>query len=304
MKILLATDGFERSLAATHLLEAAGRRAGNTVTVLSVAAMASSTPDWPPPYLEAALGEDRERAKHIASAAADHLHQAGFMAEAEMAEGHPGAEIVAMAERGGYGLTLLGSSRHGWLGTRLLGSTGTFVLHGAPASVLLVQQPPATPERCRVLIATDGSAWSRFAVSTFEAFADPGRCDVHVLCVAEPPPRLDSPNYPAGILPLYPPTFYSQQDYDGLVRSRSQWAQTAADGAAERLRAAGFTVDVAVASGSPRAILLEEATEGNFDLVVAGSRGLGPVRRALMGSVSEPLAHHARATLVGRSETS
>jgi nucleotide-binding universal stress UspA family protein len=45
--------------------------------------------------------------------------------------------------------------------------------------------------------------------------------------------------------------------------------------------------------------LLSEARAVGADLVVVGARGLGGLRRAI-GSVSDKLARHAPATLVGR----
>ena len=167
MKVLLAADGSEPALAALGLMEAVGRRSGLTVTALSVASLSTVTPDWPPASLEGAVTKDAERARGIASAAAQRLHDAGFTAESETAEGHAGEQIVAAVEHCGYGLTVMGSGRHRWLSSRLLGSTGTFVLHACPASVLLVHEPPPAGEPCRVLVATDGSAWSRLAVSVF-----------------------------------------------------------------------------------------------------------------------------------------
>jgi nucleotide-binding universal stress UspA family protein len=52
----------------------------------------------------------------------------------------------------------------------------------------------------------------------------------------------------------------------------------------------GVEVDAMVLSGSP-AEVLAEAAAGDVDLVVAGSRGQGAVARALLGSVSDRLAH-------------
>ena len=58
-----------------------------------------------------------------------------------------------------------------------------------------------------------------------------------------------------------------------------------------------------VATGNPTQQLLEEAHSGSFDLVAVGSRGLGPFRRALLGSVSDHVVRHSRAALVGRRLT-
>jgi nucleotide-binding universal stress UspA family protein len=54
---------------------------------------------------------------------------------------------------------------------------------------------------------------------------------------------------------------------------------------------AGVELDTVVLSGAPAEVLAEAAAAGDVDLVVAGSRGQGAVARALLGSVTDRLAH-------------
>jgi nucleotide-binding universal stress UspA family protein len=49
-------------------------------------------------------------------------------------------------------------------------------------------------------------------------------------------------------------------------------------------------------AGDPREILTEDS--GELDLLVCGSRGYGPVRAVMLGSVSRVLAHSARCPLL------
>lgn len=77
-------------------------------------------------------------------------------------------------------------------------------------------------------------------------------------------------------------------------------AQRHADHAATRLRDSGFAVDAHIASGSAAEQLLKEAESGRFDLVAVGSRGMGPFGRTMLGSVSDHVARHCRAALIGR----
>jgi nucleotide-binding universal stress UspA family protein len=71
-----------------------------------------------------------------------------------------------------------------------------------------------------------------------------------------------------------------------------------AEEAATVLRAGGFAAETEVAAGRPATLLLERSSA--YDLVAVGSRGLGAVRRSLLGSLSDKLVRHARATLVAR----
>ena len=55
---------------------------------------------------------------------------------------------------------------------------------------------------------------------------------------------------------------------------------------------------VHVAVGHPESEILRIAEEIGADLVVVGSRGLGPLGRVLMGSVSESVVRHAHCSVL------
>jgi nucleotide-binding universal stress UspA family protein len=71
---------------------------------------------------------------------------------------------------------------------------------------------------------------------------------------------------------------------------------------AESLRRCGLNVSVDVEPGRAGELLVERAAEMFADLIVVGSRGLGPVATAIRGSVSAHLVDHAGCpVLVARS---
>jgi len=71
---------------------------------------------------------------------------------------------------------------------------------------------------------------------------------------------------------------------------------------ADALRRHGLSVETSVEHGPAADVLIDRATESFADLIVVGSRGLGPVARIVLGSVSAHLADHARCpVLVVRS---
>jgi nucleotide-binding universal stress UspA family protein len=55
------------------------------------------------------------------------------------------------------------------------------------------------------------------------------------------------------------------------------------------LRERGIEAETKIRHGDPAEELIQEATEGDYDIVVVGSRGLGPVGQLLLGSVSRKL---------------
>jgi nucleotide-binding universal stress UspA family protein len=55
----------------------------------------------------------------------------------------------------------------------------------------------------------------------------------------------------------------------------------------------GVQVDWAAREGDPAEVLVEVAAEAGADLIVIGSKGMGGVKRFVMGSVPNKVSHHA-----------
>ncbi|SNR59358.1 universal stress protein [Halorubrum vacuolatum] len=63
--------------------------------------------------------------------------------------------------------------------------------------------------------------------------------------------------------------------------------------ASERATELGATVETARGRGRPDRLIVKEAGEGEYDLVVIGSHGRDGVARVLMGSVAEKVARRS-----------
>ncbi len=294
MKVLYASDGFEPAIQAGQLLEKIGDKDRIDVTVMSVTHAGVPAPEHLPLVLDP-LPSRRKDTLAIVDAAVEKLVSAGFKASGHTAEGHPGQEIVRAVEDDWYDLVVMGAGGRSWLGARLLGSVSTYVLHSSPWSVLIVHESLAGNERARVLVGADGSRGADFSVQTLARLADPLRTEVTVMSVV---PTQSPMLFPLPGAAYVPPEAYKQNDE--IERLMNERAQRHAEHAATQLRDAGFKVEVHTTSGSPTEQLLEEAQSGQFDLVAVGSRGMGPFRRALLGSVSDHVVRHSRAALVGR----
>jgi len=61
----------------------------------------------------------------------------------------------------------------------------------------------------------------------------------------------------------------------------------------QRLKASGIGGKVKSVGGSPGAVLVKVAEEEKANLICLGSRGMGTIRRTLLGSVSDYVMHHA-----------
>jgi nucleotide-binding universal stress UspA family protein len=143
----------------------------------------------------------------------------------------------------------------------------------------------------RILLATDGSEEAELAALRAVELADATDSELHVVHVGVVPIFLKS--YP-GTLGYYG-KLYEQIEQVSKERLRKQ---------SLRVKAAGGTVAGAhLRMGAVDLEIAALAEELGVGLIVMGSRGLGGVRRALMGSVSDSVVRHAHCpVLVVRPE--
>ena len=132
----------------------------------------------------------------------------------------------------------------------------------------------------RILLATDGSECAETAGRVAVDLATRSGAELEVVHAFEfVPPR----EYAGVALRLRSPVEFAKQ------------GQRVLDEHVGRIEEMGGEVaESHLCMGSPVDQILCQAEETNADLVVVGRRGLGGVKRLLMGSVSEGLVHHAR----------
>jgi nucleotide-binding universal stress UspA family protein len=260
--------------------------------------VATVTPSWSldPGHILLELDPIEARRKdseELVRYAGSRLSEAGFETTELILEGHPGGELLAEIKRGGYDVVVVGSGSHSWAGHRLFGSVSTLLLHEAPCSVVVTHEFSDIGGVRRALVAVDGSQDANQAVRLAAMILDPGRVQLQVLSVA----ALHIPVAVPNLTGSSHPEETKRRAVEEHERDRALRHATAA---ARTLQDAGFEVTSKVETGGVGKVILEKAREGDSDLVIVGCRGLGPVRRALLGSVSDQLARLAPATLVGR----
>jgi nucleotide-binding universal stress UspA family protein len=143
----------------------------------------------------------------------------------------------------------------------------------------------------RILLATDGSEEAELAASRAVDLAEKTDSELHVVHVGVVPIFLKS--YP-GTLGYYGKLYEQIQEESRKLLRKQSW----------RVKAAGGTVAGAhLRMGQVDLEIVALAEELGADLIVMGCRGLGGVRRALMGSVSDSVVRHAHCpVLVVRPE--
>ncbi len=165
-----------------------------------------------------------------------------------------------------------------------MGSVSDSVVRHAHCPVLVVRAASiAFPTR--ILVATDGSKEAELASSSAADLAERTGSELHVVYVGHMPPVIyESP----GALAL-------DRDLQSRMQERAEeGTRTKLDEQVQRVREAGGEVAGAHAKlGRPDAEIAGLAEELGAGLIVLGSRGLGPLRSALMGSVSHSVVRHA-----------
>ena len=133
-----------------------------------------------------------------------------------------------------------------------------------------------------VLLATDGSKDAELATTTALDLANGTSSELHVVLVVEEAyAYVDPSGYP----------FFIDAE---LEHELEQQARMRLDAEVEKIRSAGGAVAEAhLRVGAAAAEIVDLAEDIGAGLIVMGSRGLGGIRRALMGSVSDSVVRHA-----------
>jgi nucleotide-binding universal stress UspA family protein len=204
-------------------------------------------------------------------------HLAEDNAASALIEASAGAELLVVGSRGRGGFTGL-----------FLGSVSRTCLH--LASVPTVVVPPEWQQRTTrsVVVGVDGSDPSRAALAWALAEAAAHEASLRIVNVYDLAPYISTPG--TAVAP----------DSELIDKSsRALLEEMAADP-----WESGVEFDVMAASGPTAKTLLGVAS--GEDLLVVGSRGLGGLRRLLLGSVSEYCVYHSSCpvAVVRPSETS
>jgi nucleotide-binding universal stress UspA family protein len=127
----------------------------------------------------------------------------------------------------------------------------------------------------RVLVATDSSSEAALAAQSAVELCEKTGSELHVVHVGE-----------------YLSTFYAYTEEEPAELRDN--AQRLLDEEVERLRAEGGRIAEAhLRLGRPAEQIVTLSEELGVGIIVVGSRGLGALRRAVLGSVSESVVRHA-----------
>ena len=277
MKIVIGYDGSPRGVDALALGQMVAGDTSSTLVLACVYEVSQA--------ISARIGPDpvarrrREHARSMVDAAPLENLERSVVHRYAIAGSSTAEALRELAERERADLLVLGSTTRAGLARVSPGSVAERLMHGAPCALAVAPVGYAARSRTlqRVAVAFDGREESLNALHAAAALAAGAGASLRILRVVEPSSTVAS------------------ADFDpGTGRLREDLRRGAEDQLAEaagRLPR-GLRIESTILTGDAATALLGAASH-DVDLLVAGSRGHGPLRRVVVGSVSGRLMRGA-----------
>jgi nucleotide-binding universal stress UspA family protein len=134
----------------------------------------------------------------------------------------------------------------------------------------------------KILLATDGSKEARLAAEAAAELSKDTGSEVHIVYVLPSPRELRGHH------------LYSREVMRSVLEKAEGDARSFLEEQAQQVKTSGGKVaETHLETGEPEKEIVRLSEELGAGSIVMGSRGLGAVRRALMGGVSESVVRHA-----------
>ena len=187
----------------------------------------------------------------------------------------PGAAALLDAAEDGSAMLVVGSRGLGGFKGLLLGSVSRQLCEHAQGPVTVVRRSaPVDPVQLKtIVVGIDGSPEAQHALTFAADLATTVGAELVVANAAGP----------GGV--MHPRDVEPNVDLDARRQHVEQWCAPLED--------RDLPYRIAVVAGDARTALLDVADDRSADLLIVGSRGLGPVANLLLGSVATSLAQHS-----------
>jgi len=299
MKILLVVDGSSYSDIATKTLEALSLPPQTKVIVMTVIPEHTFLGEI---NLGTLKGRDAAKKKAQSDKAAEllqnpvqRLSTSGLKVESLIQWGNPAQEILAIADKSGASLIVMGAKGLTSYPAFRLGSVSQKVIKYTSASVLLVRKKAIRANRSlqseetsvtidRVLFATDGSKYSDMASQFLIDLPLPIHSHVIVVSALQ--------SYKMGGI-SYIDIETDRELLADLQEDEERAAQQIIAKSSQKLNEKGYRTTSEILRGDAGGSILKAADEHDPDIITLGSRGLSGIESFLLGSVSERVVRHA-----------
>ncbi|MDW7740275.1 MAG: universal stress protein [Bacillota bacterium] len=146
----------------------------------------------------------------------------------------------------------------------------------------------------KILVCTDGSAQSQKAID--KTLEITGGCNVEKVTVIHIyQKRYDFFETTTDRLPI---THEDVKHFQNIEAEVEKMLQEMLDDAIKPFKERNIKTDAVLKSGHPSETIARFAAEGDYDLIVIGSRGLGGLKKFFLGSVSNAVLQEADRTVM------
>ena len=261
------------------------------------------TPVWVSRYPEE-LRENNE--KMLSEALRKAKDESDLQISKRIVDGRPASKIIEVAKKGGFDLIIMGSRGLGNIEGLFLGSVSNGVINRSKTPVLIVKgEKLKGGEKLyeKILVPIDGSDASDKALNYALDLAEKNDSAIELLNVVEPATIPLFP-YPTAsmylgrarrsvsmtAMPVAIPDWAGA--YEKELKTNNERMLSEALKKAEKAKP-DLKLSKKLVEGHPAEKIVETAKDGDFDLIVMGSHGLGGIREFFLGSTSSKVADNA-----------
>jgi nucleotide-binding universal stress UspA family protein len=215
---------------------------------------------------------------------AEEIRGEGIEVEAKVHSGLPAATANSVAEEARADLMVIGTRGLSGFKHLVLGSTAEEIIRHAPCPVLTVHpgDAHALDRLAKVLLPTDFSEDAvRAAHEVTRLFRkQAGSARILLVHAGQLPPLVQ---------PILEELSFEPFTIEDLAAS----ARENLEAESERIRAAGFEVEIVVRVGDPAAVITDLVASEGVSLVAMGTRGHSGLKHLVLGSTAERVVQHA-----------
>jgi len=269
-KILVPVDGSASSLMAEETAAKIAKKTGANITVLHIIREPMLGYRLPSKIEEEIMGHIEQEAEKITREALTIFAEERVNADLKVVRWRDPADTILEFSKN-YDLVVIGAYGENEKSPYALGSVTKKVMRQTRNPLLVVKRVSALSN---LLICVDGSENALKALKYGAQLADKMDSDITLLNVQEK--RMFD----------YAPDVV--EDLGKKILSK----------AAEVIMEKKSKINRKLEIGVPADVIVEVAEKGNHDLIIMGSRGLGKVKRFLLGSVSDDVSHKAKCSVL------
>jgi nucleotide-binding universal stress UspA family protein len=269
--ILVPVDGSSSSTMAEETAAAVAKKSGATVTVLHVMQELLVRERLPDNVLDELLGNVQQRAEVIVNGARALFAEEKVMVDAETMTSHDVAGSILEYSKKNCDLIVMGVHGENEKAPYALGSVTRKVTMQATCPVFIAKNLSSLSS---MLVCVDGSERSTRALEFAAGLAELMNSSITLLYVQEQRLHMASSK---------------------VAKELGERVLTESLGAIEKRK---VKIDKRLEVGVASDTIVRVAEKGKHDLIVMGSRGLGAVKRLLLGSVTDDVTQKAECSVL------